>query len=264
MTGGVRLSSILQRIFPPSNYFVILYISLYVISPFINLSLNKLTAKGRMIMIMVFLFLFSIYPTILDGYQLLVHHEYMGISPVGAWGQQHGYTIVGFSLCYCIGAWIKLNDIKNKLKIGKIIGLTFLIVFGIYVWYSVEYSMVLHESNELINYNAFSYSNPLVVLLASLLLLLFSKLNIKSKLINSFSRAAFVCYIFHLIVLPYLRIGFYAQKGGAILLLHLVSSILVIYIFSWLLWRILDLLIKPVMKPLNNKVIYKVHEDGVF
>lgn len=257
---GVDFRILLQKAFPPVNYFVVLYIALYIISPFINIVLNKLSEKGRTIMIVVMLLLFSLYPTMMDSYQLLMDHNYMGIDPVGAWGQQHGYTIVCFSLCYCIGAWIRLNSISKNLTKAKVIALIIACVFGIYVWYNIESHTVLAGLHELIDYNSFSYSNPLVLLLAALLLVLFSNIHFKSYIINTFSKAAFVSYIFHPIILHHLQVDVYAWTGGWKLFLHLVISVLIIYFFSWVLWKALDFILNPIVKRLSDKAIYKVYE----
>ena len=45
----------------------------------------------------------------------------MGVSTVGAWGQQHGYTIVGFVLSYVIGAWLRLNEVGKSMTNRKTI-----------------------------------------------------------------------------------------------------------------------------------------------
>lgn len=258
--GGANLDVMLQKIFPPADYFVILYITLYIVSPFFNLTTNKLTDKGRLVMIVVLMLLFSFYPTLMDGYQLLRHQELMGINPVGAWGQQHGYTIVCFSLCYCIGAFIRLNKIAELLS-RKIIAIIIVIcVMGIYIWYNIEARTVLMDS-ELIKSNAFSYSNPLVLLLSAACLLFFSKIHFKSVIINTLSKAVFVCYLFHAVILRHIKVPEFAQAGGWQLFLHLLLSLVAIYSISWLLWKILDVVFKPITKPLKNKFIYNVYEE---
>ena len=50
----------------PVNYFIILYVALYIISPYINKVLLALDTSGRRVMVVIIILLFSVYPTLLD------------------------------------------------------------------------------------------------------------------------------------------------------------------------------------------------------
>jgi len=235
-------------------------LAVYIVSPYINIVLDKLSDKGRTYMVIVLLLLFSVYPTLMDSYQLVMHHEFMGISPVGAWGQQHGYTIVGFSLCYVLGAWLRLNSFKWLKQNWRIICLIAIAIAGIYLWYKVEEYTVLGGASKLIEYNALSYSNPLVLLLTFLLLSLSLNIYFKSNLVNILAKSTFVCYILHLSVVPLLRAGDFAARGGFAFWLHLVLSVLAIYIVSWIVWLVLDWLLRPIVKKLKNISLIILYE----
>jgi surface polysaccharide O-acyltransferase-like enzyme len=257
---GMNWFTTIHTMLPPKNYFVVLYIALYIVSPYINIVLNKLSEKGRTSFIIVMLAVFSFYPTLMDSYQILLHYDnIMGINPVGAWGQQHGYTIVGFALYYCLGAYLRLNNPLKSVSTRVLCLFMLLSVIGIYVWFNIEARFLLKDAS-LVDFNALSYSNPFVLLLSALLLLAFSRMHFQSGLINTLSKAAFVCYLFHLQVIPYLQIERFAQMGGW-LFLHLIVSVLVIYLVSWLVWRLLDLVIKPLGIYLDHYNIVSFGED---
>ena len=258
--GGISIITIAHLIIPPHCYFVLLYLTLYVISPYINIVMHTLNEKGRTVLILVMMLLFSVYPTLMDSYQLVMHHEYMGINPVGAWGQQHGYTIVGFSLCYCLGAWLRMNNIAGRLKMWNRIILIFVSTLCIYMWFNVEKHTVLNDSVNLIDYNSLSYSNPFVLVLTFLLLLLFSEMHFQSRFINTMAKSTLVCYIFHLSIIPHLNVESFAQIGGGKLFFHLGLSVLVLYLVSWILWWLLDILLCLLVKGLRNKMVFNVNE----
>lgn len=251
MGGGINIGELIQTVVPPRCYFILLYIALYIISPYLNIVLNRLSSKGRNVLIVVMLLLFSVYPTLIDSYQILVHRQPMGISTVGAWGQQHGYTIVGFILFYAIGAWLRLNNVGKSIPGWKILLLIMGSLGCIYGWFKAEEIRFVSDSS-LIEYNALSYTNPFVLLLTALLIVLFSQISFKSKLINTLAKSTFVCYIFHLSLIPHLRIVEFASMGGVRLFVHLIVSVVVIYLASWVVWYILDLILRPVNKWLSR------------
>ena len=50
----------------PANYFVILYCAVYLISPFFNVMIEKLTVRGFRNLVIISVCLFSAYPTLVD------------------------------------------------------------------------------------------------------------------------------------------------------------------------------------------------------
>lgn len=243
--------TVIHAVLPPKNYFVLLYITLYIITPYINIVLNRLADKGRTVFIVVLLLIFSLYPTLMDIYQSFLHKEIMGVSTVGAWGHQHGYTIVNFVLCYCMGAYIKMNNLTSKFKNWKILIVCAVLILSIFAWFEFW----LHHNQapyRLLECNALNYSNPLVIALSAMLLLLFTGMHFESNFINTLAKAAFVCYLFHLEILEYLKINEYAQQGGLSLFIHLFVCIITIYLVSWVIWRVLEFALSPIVKLLDR------------
>jgi len=255
--GKVDILTAIHSMIPPKNYFVLLYVTLYILSPFINLVLNNLSRRGRTVFLIVLVTLFAIYTTLIDSYQIMIKGQPMGVSTVGAWGQQHGYTIVGFVLSYVIGAWLRLNEVGKNTTKRKLLLLLVITVLCLYGWFKVE-ELFLLKNVSLIEYNALSYTNPLVLLLTALLMVLFTNVNINSKLINSLAKATFVCYILHLQIIPFLNVPFYASIGGVKLFAHLTASVVAIYILSWLIWWVLDYILKPINRWFGRYSIYSI------
>lgn len=83
----------LIRCLIPSNYFVILYMVVYFISPTINLFMMKLNQKGAFRVLIVFILLFSVWPTAVDVMAELKGEQWIGLSTIGMYGSQWGYTL---------------------------------------------------------------------------------------------------------------------------------------------------------------------------
>ena len=102
------------RTLVPANWYVILYIALYWISPYINIIIDVLDKKELLKFIYVVFAIFSIYPTVVDVLSEIIGHEIHGLSSVGMYGSQWGYSIVNFVLMYLIGAYIKRANIEKS------------------------------------------------------------------------------------------------------------------------------------------------------
>ena len=254
---------VIHCVFPPQNYFFVLYVTLYIVSPFINLVLNSLSNDGRTTFIIVLFAIFSIYSFLMDSYQLLVYkkiigiEEIVGVNPVGAWGSQLGYTIVGFTLCYSIGAWARLNKVFEYLTRWKWMAYSTICILLIYFLCKVE--SYYYGSFD----NALSYTNPFVVLLSLSFVMLFAKMNFRSRIINSLAKAAFVCYVFHYRIFPYLDISNYARSGGLHLFLYYLVLVVAIYFVSWFIWFVLDWVLKPIVRKLGRYELFSLAKtDG--
>ena len=84
----------------PASYYPILFVVLYIISPYINALLTSLSKKALRNFIIITFLLFSVWPTIVDLTQEVFDYQWFGLSPIGAWGNQQGFNIVNFILLY--------------------------------------------------------------------------------------------------------------------------------------------------------------------
>ena len=87
----------------PMNWFITLYLVLYLISPLINRAVNGI---GSWKMIIGLVLLFSIIPTLLDVLYVITGNDFISLMTLGTNGSGKGYTIINFMLCYIIGGAI--------------------------------------------------------------------------------------------------------------------------------------------------------------
>ena len=96
----------------PANYFVILYCCVFVLSPYLNKFICELSQKKQGELMYIVIILFAVYPTAVDVLSELRADEFIGLSSVGMYGSQYGYSIVNFILMYLIGAYLQLGKPK--------------------------------------------------------------------------------------------------------------------------------------------------------
>lgn len=173
--------------FVPNNYYVIFYIAVLLISPLLNIVMENVTSKKRLIIIL--LFLFSIYPTVVDitGIQ--------DLSSVTRTGSMDGYTIVNFILMYMIGAYIReMGETIKKCKTSILLGTLCICLLCLFLWTVYAFTSAEFSGGG----TCLSYANPLVILEAVLVFLLIRRIDIGSnKYINGLAKASFTAYLFH-------------------------------------------------------------------
>lgn len=209
----------------PCNYFVILYITLYFVSPFINIMLLHLTIRQRDLLQMVLIIAFSVWPTAVDFLEALETTELMGLSSVGMYGSQYGYTIVNFVLMYIIGANLRAKE--NAYSILKLLLSMGIVSITLTVWAQLSQRV------------AWSYCNPLVVLQAVIIFLIFNQLKIKkNKIINNLAKGVFTVFLAHGYFWPLFCIEEFVGKTPFMLGIHIVCTCLVIYLMCYVVYLI--------------------------
>lgn len=200
----------------PSNYYVILYITLYFISPYINLVLQKLTDKQWKVFLCTIVLFFSVFPTAVDVLQEISHKEFPGLNPIGRLGDQSGYTIIQFCLMYVMGAYLRRKKVKRPL--GRVITMLAASCVILLVW------------SKLLPQTAWMYCNPIVIFEAVLIFILFEQIHIESKWINCASKAVFTCFLLHGIFLEMLPVEQMVRQDLWILFPILVVMLIGIYV----------------------------------
>ena len=160
------------------KWFIIIYLVLYIISPYINLFVKKLTNKEFKNLVVILISIFIIYQTLINFLSIFI--------PVTGWGVivdkgvESGYNIVNFIVLYLIGGYIKKSNLEFKLN-KSILGYLISVMLIFLSWYAIYHSKYIEYSNI-----AFYYNNIFVVLASVFIFLIFNKLNIKdNKVINS-------------------------------------------------------------------------------
>lgn len=215
----------------PNNYFVTLYVVLYLISPYLNQMLDRLSDHRFGIFAVLLLAVFSLWPTLLDLSAKLSGDVYSGLSPVNAFESQRGYTIVNFVLMYIMGAYIRRNE-EKMLRLSAWIAPSALCacVLMLTAWAFAEPT------------SAWCYCNPLVILCACAALVTFMRWNFYVKLINWLAAGAFTCFLFHDALVLRLHVQAAVSRSVPMMLLHIGTSVGMIYIVGflvYLLWRLI-------------------------
>lgn len=232
----------------PRNWFIILYIVLCFLAPFLNILLDNLSNQGRIFFIILIVCLFSVYPTVVDylGYFCNIG----GMSSISSSGSLEGYTIINFIMMYCIGAVIRQNEkpISTRLLLlllfintGIILGLSYL--------------------PRQIMWLAWEYCSPFVVIQAVLIFNIFNNIKMKqSNIVNILSPASLVVYLTHSYFLKFAEISIVAKS--IFLPLHLLITCLSIYFLGWLIYKIYDYSFNIIVHKLTSFIPIKSIDVG--
>lgn len=144
----------------PVNYYVILYCVLLILSPFINRLINSFTKRQYLLFLTVLFCMFSVWEYLWDIGKAVMGVNLYGISTIGLYGDQEGYTIINFMILYLIGGFIRKYDISDKLK--KYSGCAFLSCILLLSMFYKKIDLVIY------------YNNPVILMEAILIFLYFA------------------------------------------------------------------------------------------
>lgn len=228
----------------PQNYFVTLYIALYFISPLINKSLNNLTKKQYKYWLIVLILLFSIEPILIDLLEGIKGSDIMGASTIGILGSEWGYTVVTFLLIYIIGAYCGRFELGwNKRKCVYIALFTVLILTA---WKIIEIRLGRSIGAE-------NYQNPIIILEAVAVFMLFSYIKIQSKIINQISKTCFTVFIIHVNFIKKIPIANPGQLGAVTLVANILIKATIIFLLSALVGIIYSTVEKKIFDKLEKR-----------
>lgn len=114
---NITLEGVLASLFGITNWYVWLYLTLYVLIPYINVLINNLTETKLKSLVLLLFLLFSVIAFASDLYKNITEVSVYGLSTISMYGNESGYTIVNFVLCYCLGAFLKklkANDVGHR------------------------------------------------------------------------------------------------------------------------------------------------------
>lgn len=214
----------------PANYFVILYCTVYLISPFINILLKNMSEKSCRLLIVLSIMLFSIYPTAVDLLGEFDGISYVGLSSIGAFGSQWGYNIVNFSLMYLVGACLnKYKEKTDSISTRKFAAALVVCVAVLMLWAVV---------NDRVGYStvrsAWEYCNPLVIAESAIIFVLFQRIRIgTSPVINSLSKCCFTVYLLNETLLHFIPVGDIVSKSAPVMLLLVLGSATAAFLAAW-------------------------------
>lgn len=236
----ITVKNVVQGLIP-RYYFIILYSVVYLLSPYINLFLRQLTTKATKTLVLILLILLSIEPWVIDLFDLMTNLNFRGMSMISFEGGSGGQNLVHFMLMYVLGASLNklpLPNIRTALW-GYLVST--LIIF---------ISYILRPWGTLV-----TYYSPYVIAQSVCLIILF--MNIKSHTIylnhiSKLSTAAFACYIIHGQLLYHIRIDYFVLQSWYLLLLHIILSLVCIYLFSFIFKTLYDFLFRKPKSIINR------------
>lgn len=226
----------------PNNYFVILYIALYCLVPYINVLLNHLSDVQLKKFVFLSGFLFSVWPFGADILSGLTNQEWNGLNTIGFLGDQSGYTIVNFVLMYCVGVYLRRNKAKETsgyMDILKYIGCVIVICLLSYA----------KADGWTIENCAWEYCNPFVILAAVSLFRIFEKRKeFQNARINRLAGACFTVYLIHTFFIPYIGVQKFVGHIWYIMLAHILVAVPGIYLICFLIDVIYNFFMERIWK----------------
>ena len=195
-------------------------------------------------------------PLYVDVLGELTHKQYVGLSSVGMYGSQWGYSIVNFSLMYIIGAYLRVHpDMSSRVKHGVRI---FVGVIMLTVW-----ALVNNEIGFETERSAWEYCNPLVIFMAVEIFKMFSKTNIgQIKLINQLAGASFIVYLLHNKFLKFLHIPQFVSEMPIVMILHIIISVVIIYAICLIIYHVYKKTIAEILRVIYNR--FPIFKKDIF
>lgn len=209
-------------------WFINVYIILILLSPFINIILNRLNKVKYQILLIILLSMFSIWATFFPN------------PP----SNDLGYGIITFVVLYTVGGYLRLHYTNSHKAITYLAG---------YVLFSM-----LTLANMKFGKNGWDYNSILNILSASSLFMFFNSVKFSSKLVNVIAGSTLSVYIIHThgCIRPYLFTQIFALQNHLMSYMYFVYYItMILIIFS--ICIVVDLVLKQLFKYTIDKWKWK-------
>ena len=240
LSGAFSLGGLVGAMIP-NNYFVFLYVTLYLVSPYINVLLDKLSEKQFGILVGLCLLLFSVWPTALDFVYAKTGMNFTGMYTTNTGGSQMGYSILNFVLMYLLGAYLRRCEDK-QWKTWTLALSAVACVGALFVWQMVDAQ------------TARSYANPFVIATAVLVFCIFRRISLQSRVVNALAKGAFTCFLLHDALLPLMGIPRAVAAHPVVMIGHILVTAPMIFLICWAVWKVYDLVTAPVFRWLGKKL----------
>lgn len=236
----------------PNNYFAILYIALYFISPYINAVLKRLDQKQWKTLLIIVIGLFSVWNTAVDLGKEFMGQEILGLSTVSRTGSHQGFTIVNFCTAYVIGAWLRYGSVPKWMQKKSTVAIAWAgTVLVILLW-----SIANQKLTSIGLRSAWVYHNPFVLLSAALLFQLFRSLHFRSSAINRLAGASFTCFLVHGELLGYAGIKSAVAGSPITIVGHVLLVLIAVYLISWIIHELYTFLTAWIFKRLGKLKLF--------
>lgn len=245
----------------PANYFLILYCAVYILAPFINALIDRLNDRNLRTLVVIGIVLFSVYPTIVDVLGEIDGEEIIGLSTIGKYGSQWGYSLVNFLLMYLIGAYLfRSNGGIKEWKTVSLLGVFVLSAAAVFGW-----SMLNVKFGYFKEPSAWEYCNPLIILIAVVVFVLFGRLSLgTNKVINKLAEGVFSVFLLHSVLLKHIPIERFVQGNVFVMLLHIAACAVGLYLACWCVHMVYHFITDPIFAKLSagHKLEIRVDEPA--
>lgn len=240
-TGQVELNKSTLKTFIDTivnRWFIVNYIILYLLSPYINRLVLSLSQKQLKYLITMMLVFFSILPITMEriiGYNTIIRDA--------------GYGIVNFVMLYLIGGYIKLYK-DDKKYICK----SLLIYIGttiITTLFSLKFAM------------AYNYNSIFNIVGAVAVFMIFKGIKLKNGFINKLAKYTLSVYIIHenSFIVKYIYQNIFKTPqyyNSNWIIIHLIVTVVLMYLVCVVIDIIRSFIFsKTIDKVLNSKYINK-------
>lgn len=239
-------------------WFIVPYLALYIIFPFLNKMINALNQKQLKVLLIIFFVLMSVINNITPLNQ---NFEAVG-----------GHSILWFMFLYGVGAYIKKykNENEGKEKYKYLLYFTICIILGFIFKIIFENLSNLNILLQYANYRVIAFNSVFAFLGAVSLFMFFKNIKIKGrttgKCISFISKNVFAVYLIHehelnrqVIWNSNLNINIAGMQNAFIL--HYLLCIFIIFASCILIEEIRKIIFKIILKiPIFNKLQLKVHK----
>ncbi len=242
---SIRIASILYN-FIPRNYYVTLYISLMLISPFLNNFISKMSKDTYRKFLIILIALFLVEPTVAEIVEGLKGITIYEISTIGILGAEWGYTIVTFVCLYFIAAYIRKYGsfwLPKRNLIIYFASMSLLVVMKL---------IELRLGNSI---GAEHYMNPILVVNAIAVFEIFRSYDFRSHIVNAIAKGCFTVFILHAFLIKhYSVVQQYLNSNIIEFIVHWMGSVVVIFVICDLIGIIYTIIEKIVFDFIQNKV----------
>ena len=239
------------------KWFIIIYLVLYLFSPYINRLIRALNINEYKKLLTISVLIFIVYQTILSYMSIFI--PVVGWSGIIDQGIDKGYTLLNFIVLYLIGGYIRLQDIKPKIRHSVITYLvsTSIIFLSWYLLYHFDHG----DSSRI----PFYYNNIFVVLSSAALFLIFNKISIKNnRYINYVSKHMMIIFIVStspLLINLYSIMNVEKYSVTKLLVPHFVITCTVIFLISLVIGIIGDFVLeKTIFKIIDKSSILEAFD----
>lgn len=218
------------------NWFIKAYIGLYILSPILNAFVSNADKKTYKAVLLAFFAFQTLYAWVSNGAVFF----------------EDGYSTMSFIGSYLLARYVRIYFSDKKILPPPYV---FLCTFGsitliitIVSFFSVRLGL------SAISGRMYSYVNPLVIISAMSLLLYFSSLRLKNKMINWCAASSFAIFLLHTnpnLCEPYFKpfvLWIYNTYNGIMCLLLIALFLLVVAIAAILIDQIRKLIWKRIAK----------------